>query len=102
MTPGELFILSAPSGAGKTTLIQNLVSGRFSDLGGLAFSVSHTTRQPRQGELDGRDYHATEPEFLGRREAGPLIRAAFGPLERATFTMLGIRQFLRLRIVPVG
>ncbi|HSU80797.1 MAG TPA: guanylate kinase, partial [Thermoanaerobaculia bacterium] len=57
MTPGELFILSAPSGAGKTTLIQNLVNGRFSDLGGLAFSVSHTTRQPRQGELDGKDYH---------------------------------------------
>jgi guanylate kinase len=57
MPPGELFILSAPSGAGKTTLIQALVAGGFADLGGLAFSVSHTTRQPRQGEADGRDYH---------------------------------------------
>ena len=77
MTPGELFILSAPSGAGKTTLIQNLVSGRFSDLGGLAFSVSHTTRQPRQGELDGRDYqfvdHAT---FLGMIEADAFLEWA--------------------------
>jgi guanylate kinase len=66
MTPGELFILSAPSGAGKTTLIQNLVNGRFADLGGLAFSVSHTTRQPRQGELDGKDYHFVDhATFLG-------------------------------------
>ena len=52
--------------------------------------------------LDGQNYSATDPEFLGRREAGPLIRAAFSPLERATFTMLGIRQFLRLRVDPVG
>lgn len=57
MPLGELFILSAPSGAGKTTLIQSLVAGGFADLGGLAFSVSHSTRRPRQGELDGRDYH---------------------------------------------
>jgi len=57
MQSGELFILSAPSGAGKTTLIQNLLTGRFSDFGGLTFSVSHTTRRPRQGEVDGRDYH---------------------------------------------
>jgi guanylate kinase len=54
--PGELFILSAPSGAGKTTLIQMLMAviGGFGDL---AFSVSHTTRQPRAGEVEGRDYH---------------------------------------------
>lgn len=77
MTPGELFILSAPSGAGKTTLIQNLVSGRFSDLGGLAFSVSHTTRQPRQGELDGRDYHFVDhATFLGMIEADAFLEWA--------------------------
>jgi guanylate kinase len=51
---GELFIVSAPSGAGKTTLIQNLLS---CGLGGLAFSVSHTTRKPRGEEVDGREYH---------------------------------------------
>lgn len=53
---GELYILSAPSGAGKTTLINSLMKGGFA-LDGLAFSVSYTTRGPRQGEADGRDYH---------------------------------------------
>jgi guanylate kinase len=59
MQTGELFILSAPSGAGKTTLIQSLlaVTGSLAGFGDLAFSVSHTTRKPRQGEIDGRDYH---------------------------------------------
>jgi len=74
---GELFILSAPSGAGKTTLIQTLVAGGFADLGGLAFSVSHTTRKPRQGEADGRDYH-----FVDRAAFEAMVEAdAF--LERA-------------------
>ena len=53
---GELFILSAPSGAGKTTLVNSLTKGGFA-LDNLAFSVSYTTRNPRQGEVDGRDYH---------------------------------------------
>lgn len=52
-----MFILSAPSGAGKTTLIQSLLSGNLVSRGGLAFSVSYTTRRPRGGEVDGRDYH---------------------------------------------
>jgi guanylate kinase len=57
MHRGELFILSAPSGAGKTTLIQSLLNGGFARFGGIEFSVSHTTRTPRQGEVDGADYH---------------------------------------------
>ena len=57
MHRGELFILSAPSGAGKTTLIQSLLNGGFARFGGIEFSVSHTTRQPRQGEVEGTDYH---------------------------------------------
>jgi len=54
--PGELFLLSAPSGAGKTTLIRGLLE----ELDGhstIAFSISHTTRAPRGGEVDGQDYH---------------------------------------------
>lgn len=62
MQSGELFILSAPSGTGKTTLIQNLLNGGFAGLSGLAFSVSHTTRKPRQREVDGRDYHFVDLE----------------------------------------
>jgi guanylate kinase len=53
---GDLFLLSAPSGAGKTTLIR----GVLSELGGegeIAFSISHTTRRARAGESDGSDYH---------------------------------------------
>jgi guanylate kinase len=52
-----LFILSAPSGAGKTTLIQRILNSSCEDLGDIAFSVSYTTRSPRRGEVDGRDYH---------------------------------------------
>ncbi len=64
MSPGELFILSAPSGAGKTTLIHSLLSGGLDGFGSIHFSVSHTTRQPRQGEVNGRDYHfVTHEDF---------------------------------------
>jgi guanylate kinase len=52
----NVYIVSAPSGSGKTTLLQSLLK-TFSDL---KFSVSHTTRQPRQGERNGVDYFFTE------------------------------------------
>jgi guanylate kinase len=50
---GTLFILSAPSGAGKTSLAERLLAADR----GVVRSVSHTTRAPRAGEVDGRDYH---------------------------------------------
>ena len=49
---GNVFVLSAPSGTGKSTLAKQLVQ----QVGDLNFSVSFTTRQPRPGEVDGRDY----------------------------------------------
>jgi len=52
--------------------------------------------------VNGRDYHATEPEFLDRQAAGPLLAAAFSPVVRASFRLLGISQYLRLRVVPAG
>jgi guanylate kinase len=62
MNPFPL-ILSAPSGAGKTTLARGLLARR-SDLG---YSVSCTTRAPRRGEVDGRDYRfISREEFLER------------------------------------
>jgi deazaflavin-dependent oxidoreductase (nitroreductase family) len=48
--------------------------------------------------LDGRDYQATEPELLDAQNARPLIRSAFNPVERLAFRLLGIRQFMRLRL----
>jgi len=57
MPRGELFILSAPSGAGKTTLIHRMFETDLLGTADLVFSVSHTTRVPRKGEIDGEDYH---------------------------------------------
>ena len=63
MNPFPL-ILSAPSGGGKTT-IARLLRERRGDVG---YSVSCTTRRPREGEVDGRDYHfVTHEEFIARR-----------------------------------
>lgn len=59
---GEMFLLSAPSGAGKTTLIRAVLSGALAGLDRIEFSVSHTTRRPRPGEVDGEDYHFVSPE----------------------------------------
>lgn len=61
-----LLIVSSPSGAGKTTLTRRL----FERVPGLRFSVSHTTRPPRPGEVDGREYH-----FVSRARFDELIRA---------------------------
>ena len=55
---GKLFIFSAPSGAGKSTIVQHLMKR---DLG-LEFSISATSRAPRPGEKDGREYHFISPE----------------------------------------
>ncbi|MDR2112727.1 MAG: guanylate kinase [Candidatus Accumulibacter sp.] len=65
---GNLFIVSAPSGAGKTTLVRLLLAGDPR----IAASISHTTRAPRPGEENGREYHFIDvPAFqekIGRNE----------------------------------
>lgn len=59
---GDLFIVSSPSGGGKTTLIRRLLADPPGEP--LHFAVSHTTRPMRAGETDGREYHFTSvPEF---------------------------------------
>ena len=70
---GELFILSAPSGTGKTTLIHSLLGGPLAACGGLVFSVSHTTRRPRGGEVDGQDYHFVAAEAFQAMIAADLF-----------------------------
>ena len=54
---GELFVISAPSGAGKTSLVRALLTARPN----LVVSVSHTTRKPRAQEVEGQDYYFVTP-----------------------------------------
>ena len=60
---GRLFILSAPSGAGKTTLCSALIK-HFVDM---LYSISYTTREPRKGEKDGVDYHFISKEYFRKQ-----------------------------------
>jgi hypothetical protein len=70
MSPGQLLILSAPSGAGKTTLVRRLMA----QLPGLAFSISATTRAPRGSEEDEVDYHfLTTEDFRARIDRGEFL-----------------------------
>lgn len=59
---GNVFVLSAPSGAGKSTLAKRLVQ----QIQGLIFSVSFTTRPPREGEREGQDYFFLDDEAFDR------------------------------------
>lgn len=73
MSEPDLFVISAPSGAGKTTLIRNLLAR----VKGLEFSVSYTTRPSRQGEREGKDYHyVAEDRFEAMIRGGELLEWA--------------------------
>lgn len=70
---GRLFVISAPSGAGKTTLIREVLK-RFD---GLGYSVSHTTRSPRKGETQGKDYFFTDTDqFKAMIDTGVMLEWA--------------------------
>ncbi|MBD3618974.1 MAG: guanylate kinase [Chromatiales bacterium] len=73
MSKGTLYVISAPSGAGKTSLVRALVAR----LDGVAASVSHTTRAMRPGEEDGVHYHFVDRAcFLKMVEAGDFLEHA--------------------------
>ena len=73
MSLGTLYIISAPSGAGKTSLVKALLER----LSGVVVSVSHTTRAPRPGEEDRVDYHfLARPEFERLVESGEFLEYA--------------------------
>jgi guanylate kinase len=70
---GILFVVSAPSGAGKTTLCKGITES----LGNLTHSISYTTRKPRPGETDGRDYYfVTADRFRDMVQAGDFAEYA--------------------------
>jgi guanylate kinase len=70
---GHLIVITAPSGAGKSSLISAALKADPA----LRLSVSYTTRAPRPGEQDGREYHfVTEKAFLGMLERGEFLESA--------------------------
>ena len=70
---GNLFIVAAPSGAGKTSLVNALISQHAE----IKLSVSHTTRPPREGEVNGKDYHFVDQQtFSAMRNAGKFLESA--------------------------
>lgn len=70
---GKLFVITAPSGAGKTSLINALLE----EDPALKLSISYTTRPPRRGEKNGREYHfVDEPTFLAMRGRGEFLESA--------------------------
>ena len=72
-TPGHLYVVAAPSGTGKTSLVRALMAARPH----LKFSVSYTTRPRRPNEVDGRDYHFVDrATFEAMVERGELLEWA--------------------------
>lgn len=105
MTKGHLFVISAPSGAGKTTLLKPVLEV----VPALAFSVSHTTRAPRPGEVDGKDYFFVGPgDFAVLRQEGDFLEWAevhgncYGTSRRAVETQLASGQDIILDIDVQG
>ena len=86
-----LLVVSGPSGSGETTLCR-----RLADAGEARYSISCTTRQPRPGEVDGRDYHfLSREEFEHRLAAGDFLEHAevhgnlYGSLKSEALSRLG-------------
>lgn len=73
MTTGNLFIVAAPSGAGKTSLVKELLAADA----GIQLSISYTTRPPRPGEINGLHYHFVSRENFGQMlERGDFLESA--------------------------
>jgi guanylate kinase len=101
MTKGRLFVITAPSGAGKSSLINALLK----DDPTLRLSISFTTRAPRPGETHGREYHfVDEPTFLAMRQRGEFLESAevhgnhYGTSKRVILDSLGRGEDLVLEI----
>lgn len=98
---GRLYVVSAPSGAGKTSLVKALMEQEPR----VRFSVSYTTRKPRQNEIPGRDYHFVTPaRFAAMAAGGEFLEHArvfdndYGTGVRAVQDALSIGEQLLLEI----
>ena len=101
MARGLLFVITAPSGAGKSSLIKAVLALEPD----LKLSTSYTTRAARPGELNGREYHFVDEEtFLAMRERGEFLESAevhgnrYGTSRRVILDTLGRGQDLMLEI----
>lgn len=101
MSQGTLFIVSAPSGAGKTSLVCELIES----LDGIQVSVSHTTRARREGEVDGVNYHFIDvSDFEAMIKRGDFFEYAkvfdnyYGTSRKAAQTLLEAGQDVILEI----
>ena len=101
MIPGNLFIITAASGAGKTSLVKALLEKDAQ----VKLSISHTTRKPRPGEEDGVHYHfVDEGSFLSILEAGGFLESAqvhsarYGTSEKAVNEALTVGHDVILEI----
>ena len=99
--PGDLFVVAAPSGAGKTSLVRALIE-RHPEVG---VTISHTTRAPRAHEVDGVNYHFVSPEtFSAMRNAGEFLESAvvfgnrYGTTHAEVERMLGTGHHIVLEI----
>ena len=105
MSRGHLFVISAPSGAGKTTILKAVLAS----LPAVGFSVSHTTRKPRPGEINGQDYFFVDvEEFKRLRQDGDFLEWAevhgnfYGTSGRAVTSQLERGQDIILDIDVQG
>lgn len=105
---GRLVIISGPSGAGKSTVVRHLLQDCPLPL---QVSVSATTRSPRPGEVDGREYHfLADEEFQQRREAGEFLECKqvfrmghwYGTLAEQVATGLAAGKWVILEIDVQG
>jgi len=105
---GKLVIISGPSGSGKSTVVQRLLSESTLPL---ILSVSATTRPPRAGEEEGKDYiFLTDEEFRSRREAGDFLECKevfgrgywYGTLRKVVSTGLSEGKWVLLEIDVQG
>ncbi|MBV8029973.1 MAG: guanylate kinase [Betaproteobacteria bacterium] len=98
---GIVFVVTAPSGAGKSSLISALLK----DDATLRLSISYTTRAPRPGEQDGREYHFVDrPTFVAMRSRGEFLESAevhghlYGTSKRVIHEALGRGEDILLEI----
>ena len=92
---GMMFVLSSPSGVGKTTLTKKLAENNLN----FKISISHTTRKPRKNEINGRDYHFVNEEEFNEIikknnffEYAKIFENHYGTLKKPVIDLLGKGQ----------